>query len=835
MVQTDLQQTQPAENSQVGRRIFRATSALMLIQVVIKGFGIIEKSILGHLFGATYLTDAYMAARDIASYLLQFVDQVIMHSFIPVFIQRLREHGESDAWRLASTIMNLLVFIVTGLAVISVIYAPAMLPFFEPNWFAHPEAYPAELMPLTIKLTRAMLIAMVFLSTTSLTYSLLNAYKRFALPAAAEFAFKGTILIFAILFAKTGGPYAFALGFVCGAIAKLIVHGIGLGSRAKNYRPTIELRHPGLKRFAILIWPLLIGVSISIFRQIMDQRFTSVLPEGSMSAIKFARQLTDTPVSFFSLAFGIALFPFLTDIALAGDRERLRSMLMTATRMMILIFVPLAVMIIMLRNPIVLAVFGPNAMQTAEPLQIFALGMLFGALETIVLQFFYAMSDTFWPMVIAAVLVPIHIGTAYFGIFHWKLGVIAIALAPLLYKGTKVIVLYVFIRKKFTFLEGRKTLVFLGNIFLGLIPLFALLWLANHYLPKPVMMHQALVTAVMFTPDGKTLVSGSYYDHTISIWQAHDKVVIRPITKNADEIRAIALSADGKTFAYGNLDHTVKLRRVHDGTKLQTLDGHRDAVDAVTFSPDGQSLASGSGDQTVKLWRVSDGTLLKTFSGHTQGVTSVVFSTNNQWLASGDRNGSINIWQVRDGARMRTLDAAGATRAMAFSPDGRLLASENGNSTISIWQVQNGTRLRVITLPGGSLNTLVFSPNGNALASGFTDGTIKCWRVSDGTCLQTFAGHKSEMGALAFSPDGKTLASGNSNTIVLWRVPEGTVKQSYRSASKLRMAMALLPFVFVGILALAIYFVILYFRRIEEMVLLVQKIGGKLKRKTATA
>lgn len=490
MVHVDPQQVQqPPQRSQVGRRIFRATGALMIIQVIIKGFGIIEKSILGHLFGTSFSTDAYMAARDIASYPLQFIDQVIMHSFVPAFMLRMREHGEKDAWRLASTIINLLVLLITSCAILGIIFAPQMLPFFVPNWFLHPNQYPPQLVPLTVKLTQMMLVAMIFLATTSLTYSLLNSYKKFALPASADFAFKGTILVFAIFFAKEYGPMAFAAGFVLGAIAKLVVHGFGLGrQRIQYYQPVVDFRHPGLKKFGILIWPLLIGVSISIFRQVMDQRFTSSLPEGSMAAIKFARQLTDTPVSLFSLAFGIALFPFLTEIALAGDTARLRTMLMTATRMMLLIFLPLATAIIMLREPIVFAVFGPNAMQVTEPLEFFAMGMLAGALETIVLQFFYAMSNTLWPMLIAAFLVPIHIGMAYAGIHIWQWGAISIAIAPLIYKSVKVIVLYFFIRKKFNSLEGRKTLQTVGKIVLALLPMIALLWAAANYLPEP---HQA--------------------------------------------------------------------------------------------------------------------------------------------------------------------------------------------------------------------------------------------------------------------------------------------------------------------------------------------------------
>lgn len=481
----ELEKSGTKSAGQIGRRIFRATGALMIIQVILKFFGLIEKMILGHLFGTTYLTDAYMTARDVSAYMLQFVDNVLMHSFVPVFIQRMRESGEKDAWRFASTIINLLLILVGGIALMGIFFTPQILPFFVPNWFAHPGKYDPQLIPLTIQLTRYMLVAMIFLAVTSLTYSLLNSYKQFALPASGDFALKGVVLVAALLFAKEYGPYALALGFVVGAVAKLLLHSVGIGKRFLLYRPVIDVKHPGLRRFGLLIWPLFIGMGISIFRQIMDQRFSSHLAEGGIASIKFARQLTDTPVTIFSLAFGIALFPFLADIAVAGDKARLRAMLMTATRMMFLIFMPLATMIIILREPIVFAVFGANAQKTAAPLQVFALGMIFGALETIVLQFFYAMSNTLWPMLIAALLVPLHIATVYLGIFEFNLGAVSLALALLIYKGSKVVVLYSYIRRKFTSLEGRSTIIAIAKMVLAMMPLLVMLLLAVHFLPRP--------------------------------------------------------------------------------------------------------------------------------------------------------------------------------------------------------------------------------------------------------------------------------------------------------------------------------------------------------------
>jgi putative peptidoglycan lipid II flippase len=492
MVSTDPQHVPEVPRAQVGQRILKATGALMIIQVIMRCFGIIEKMIMSHYFGTGPEANAYSAARRIAAPVLQLGEQVIMHSFLPAFVLRLREKGEGDAWRLASTVINLLILLMAAVAVVGILFTRGLMNLFLHDWLVHQP----ELVPLTLKLTQVMVVAMIFLAVSSLTYCLLNSYKQFALPASSDIALKGAVLVFAMLFAKHWGAYALAVGFVVGAIAKVAVQSAGLGKRLANYRPVVDLKHPGLKQFAWLVLPLVLGWAFSTFRGWVETRMLATVSDpAGFSALDYAKVLTDIPVTFFPYAFGIALFPFLADIAAAGDTDRLRSMLLSATRMMVLIFVPLAAAMIVLRFPILLGLYASDkftmasAVITAVPLTVYAVAMLACALEIIVNQFFFAQADTVRPTVVGMVLMPLHLAVLWVGFKMLGWGAVTVALAMLIYRSGKVIALYTMIRRKVGALGGPAFLLFCGKVLLALIPFVLLLLGGMRLLPGPDLLH----------------------------------------------------------------------------------------------------------------------------------------------------------------------------------------------------------------------------------------------------------------------------------------------------------------------------------------------------------
>jgi murein biosynthesis integral membrane protein MurJ len=483
----------------VGRRVAKATGVIMVFHVLRFALGFLEKPLLAKYFGTTWTADAYTVAYDIVLRIWLIFEKVINPSFLPVFIKSLREEGEERAWRFTNTVASLMLITLTACAILGIVAASPLVRLWSPN-------ASAEEARLTAQLARIMLCGLVFLGLSSLTYVILNGYKRFALPALGDAMWKGCIVAAMILVVprmpnRSLAVMALAGGFLVGSFGKLFPQVVDLWNKRHLFRLTSPLPSlarrgerggdPLLRNMLILIAPLLVGILVSEIREVALLRLANdpSIGEGGRAALhKYARPPVEVFIQIFPYALSIGIFPYLAELASKSqDRQRLTDVFVGALRVCAFVFLPMSAAFIALRYPLIRALFesgqfGRESVElTVVPFTMFAIGMVFFASEMMINQTYYAMTNTFTPTAVGVCT------SAFAVLFAWASveaghGLGGIALAETLGKGAKCIILVCLLRKALGNVRVRANLTFLMKIVVATsLAVTAALFVSQHF------------------------------------------------------------------------------------------------------------------------------------------------------------------------------------------------------------------------------------------------------------------------------------------------------------------------------------------------------------------
>ena len=126
------------------------------------------------------------------------------------------------------------------------------------------------------------------------------------------------------------------------------------------------------------------------------------------------------------------------------------------------------------------------------------------------------------------------------------------------------------------------------------------------------------VMALIFSPDGKTLVSGGYRLE-VQLW---------------DQLWDIPIGE-------------IRLWDVDTRRQRAFMQAPMGRVNNLAFAPDGKTLASGmSWRNTILIWDVPNRRLLSVLTGHKEDITTMVFAPDNITLASVDDDGMVHLWDI---------------------------------------------------------------------------------------------------------------------------------------------------------------------------------------------
>ena len=212
------------------RQIARAASIVMVAFALSRALGLLRDVIIAGKFGTGIEMDAYRVAFRVPDIIFQLIaGGALASAFIPTFTGYLARGRRAGAWRLASTIINLLLVILTLAAVLAAITAPWLVEHLIAPGFD------AETSALTVDLMRVMLISSVIFGVSGVVMGALNAQQHFVLPAIAPMMYNLAIIGAALFLTASLGVMALAVGVVVGAVLHLLVQVPGLKHFGARY------------------------------------------------------------------------------------------------------------------------------------------------------------------------------------------------------------------------------------------------------------------------------------------------------------------------------------------------------------------------------------------------------------------------------------------------------------------------------------------------------------------------------------------------------------------------------------------------------------------------
>lgn len=414
--------------------------------------------------------DAFVIAFEGVIWTLFLIgEESLGPAFLPIFMDTKEKDGEERAWRFTSTLMNLqlgILLVVTAILFFFPQQAVDLLTRGDSN---------VERSELAARFLGTMAPTLIGISLSSLTYMVLNGYKQFFWPAFADAALKMALVGGVVVGHQMGlNKDALILGALAAGFAKITVHLYALGSRLKLYRPTINLKDPYVQKFLHLVAPLLIGIVFAKTRDYFNNIYILSQLETGMLAINSAgRKIFNTVGSLIPYPLSIAMFPFFCELVAKDDNKALGDFLTRSSRMLILIFLPLSVVIFMLSDPLGRLVFETGKVDGASAASVglinsfYCMVLPFQALEFIFMQAYFSTQRMFSVTLIGIVFSALTMVISYVGVVHFGLkgldAVIVVALGYTVARALKAITLVTLLK-----MRGLPVLPFGPTLFFAL-------------------------------------------------------------------------------------------------------------------------------------------------------------------------------------------------------------------------------------------------------------------------------------------------------------------------------------------------------------------------------
>ena len=472
----DLSDSPPAPPaSSGGRGIARSAGLIGLGNIASRVLGLVRESVLSALFGSSPLMAAFTVASQVPTLIYDMlIGGMLSSALVPVFSDYAsRDDRNESLWRLAS-------LVISAVAALLALVALGVFALAGPIAALMVSAEAPEIRRATSILIRFIAPSIFFFGLSGAFTGLLYALKRFQRAAFAAAVYNLGIIIGAVLlsqrFEGDARILGLALGILLGSVMQVALLLPGLRDAPLVLRLRGLWREPGVRRILALYAPITLSVVVAAAATVVDRRLASytLRPEDTINWMRWATTLIQLPLGLVASAISLAVLPDLSRFAATGEMAGYRSTLHAGLRLVLVLIVPAAVALLVLAEPTVRLLFErgrftpTDTLFTALALRLYLIGLIFAALDQVLIFAFYARQNTLTPALVGVLAIGVYLAVALPLLAPLQMS--ALVLANAAQHASHAIVMMILLQRRFGGLTG------IG--FLALAPKVALAALA---------------------------------------------------------------------------------------------------------------------------------------------------------------------------------------------------------------------------------------------------------------------------------------------------------------------------------------------------------------------
>jgi putative peptidoglycan lipid II flippase len=443
------------------RRLAWSTAIFSAATGLSRVLGLVREIVVRRFFGVEGAgINAFTVAFQVPNLVRALVaDAALSSAFVPIFSELLEKGERARAWRVASSLIWILLLGLSAVTALFMLAAPWLMSLFGYGG--------GEAGDLATTLSRILFPIVVLLGVFGVVVGILNSYEHFSVPALTPVFWNVAIIVGLLIGVPRAGSteaelYVYAASIVVGTVIQLLLPLPWLAGRDGRLRLAIDWRDPAVKRVFVLMLPVALGLGLINVNALIGTFFAARYIDRTIapSAIDAAFRIYMLPQGMFSVAVATVLCPALARLAARADTDGFRRTVSLGLRQIAFLLVPASVASALLAEPIVRLLyergeFGPHETEVvAGALAAFSLGLVFNGAMLMLNRAFFSLQSPWLPTWVA--LGNLALNTALFAALY-RLGTWGIPLAISVANVAGTGALLYLLRRRLGRIEGGAT------------------------------------------------------------------------------------------------------------------------------------------------------------------------------------------------------------------------------------------------------------------------------------------------------------------------------------------------------------------------------------------